>query len=70
MTIDQTMYRLEEAMHAMLDQPVKGDFMSLTRAWREILEDSFAEHDAELNRLSEIIGRYQVLTVAMSRVCV
>lgn len=35
---DQILYRLDEAMHRHLDSPVTGDFMSLTREWREIIE--------------------------------
>lgn len=43
MTIDQVLYRLEEEMHCHLDSPVVGDFMSLTRGWREILTDFSVE---------------------------
>jgi hypothetical protein len=68
MTIDQTMCRLEEAMHSLLDQPVTGDFMSLTRAWREILEDFRTDEVAEINRLAAMIGRYQELAVLMARI--
>lgn len=41
-TIDGVLYALDEAMHACCDSPLSGDFMTLTRSWRAILEDSAA----------------------------
>lgn len=36
-TVDDILRELEDSMHFHLDQPLTGDFVSLTRAWREIL---------------------------------
>ena len=49
MTIDQTLLQLEDAMYARLDQPVTGDFLSLTAEWRWILE-RFAGEMSRLNQ--------------------
>lgn len=38
-TVDDVLGLLETEMHSHLESPVKGDLMSLTRAWREILDD-------------------------------
>ena len=38
LTIDEALYQIEEAMDHFCDQPLEADRMSLTRTWREILE--------------------------------
>lgn len=54
LSVDRLLFRLEEEMHCHLDQPLRGDFMSLTRGWRDILTPLTAQ-SSELAALRALV---------------